>query len=189
MSLSPQQIRAAELLSKGHSHQAVGESVGVSRRTILRWLKQPDFKNLSYGLVGRSSQPPPQQSPQPSQERRRQSTSLTPEDLVQDALEAVQSILMDSEARTCDRLKAAALVGEWSGKMAEAEALKLLIEANWVSDEVLEVLLDAGAELEKRMKNALANGRQNGTENGHKKSLLQVSEGGTFDDEFDDEDE
>lgn len=190
MPLSPPQIRAAELLAKGHSHQEVGNSVGVSRRTILRWLKQEDFKNLSYGLVGRAAQSPQPTQPQRSSQRRQESGSLTPQDLVEDALLAVQAILQDPEARTCDRLKAAALVGEWSGlshrgKTAEAEALKVLIEANWVSDKVLETLVDGWAELESRIKNALANGH-----NGHKKAPLQVSEEGTFDindDEFDDE--
>ncbi len=99
MSLTPSQIRAAELLSKGHSHQEVGDAVGVSRRTILRWLKQEDFKNLSFGLVGRASQQAPQQAPQRSPERH--SGSLTPQDLVPDALAAVQGILTE---RACQQI-------------------------------------------------------------------------------------
>jgi hypothetical protein len=84
-------------------------------------------------------------------------------------------------------LKAAALVGEWSGlnhrgKIVEAQALQVLIEANWVSDEVLEVLSEGWSELESRIKNALAKGH-----NGHEKTLLQESEEGIFDVNEDDE--
>jgi hypothetical protein len=157
MGLSPQQIRAAELLARGHSQQAAGESVGVTRRTILRWLKQEDFKNLSYGLVGRVQSPP--QPLQRSPERRQQSSGLTPQDLVEDALVAVRDILQNPDSRSSDRLKAAALVGEWSGlcrTMSEMEALRVLIEANWISDEALETLIEGGMELEKKMKNVLA---------------------------------
>jgi transcriptional regulator with XRE-family HTH domain len=191
MSLSPPQIKAAELLAKGHSQQEVGDAVGVSRRTILRWLKQEDFKNLSFGLLGRSVQPP--QLVQRPSERRRQSGSLTAQDLVQGALLAVQDILSDQEARNCDRLKAAALVGDWAGlsqqksKMVEAEAIKILIETGWLPDEILEVIVDGGEEYNSKMKAAFH-------KNENKKSLLQESEEGNFDvnefdDGFDDDDE
>jgi hypothetical protein len=108
MGLTPQQIRAVQLLAKGHNQQQVADMVG-------------------------------------------------------DALSAVRDILTDPEARTCDRLKAAILVGDWAGlgadkgKMAEMEALKILIDANWVPNEVLEVLIEAGAELEEKMKDAFQN--------------------------------
>jgi hypothetical protein len=182
MSLTPPQIRAAELLAKGHSQQSVGDQVGVSRRTILRWLKQEDFRNLSFGLVGRVSQSPQPAQPQPHQrssQTHRQSGSLRVEDLVPDVLETLHEILTNPEARTCDRLKAAALIGEWAGlgadkKMAEMEALKLLIDANWVPDEVLVALVEGSKELEESIKNAF--------QNGNKKALLQSSEEGTFDD-------
>jgi hypothetical protein len=190
MSLSPKKIRAAELLSKGHSHDAVGDAVGVSRRTILRWLKQEDFKNLSYGLVGRAVQ-----SPQPAQRERerRQQRLLTPQDLIQDALSAVQSILVDPEVRVCDRLKAAALVGQWAGleveknKMAEMQAVQVLIESNWVPSEVLDTLIDGSAEMEERVRNAFLGCFHDG----NKKSLPQENpRKGTadeFDDDFDDD--
>jgi hypothetical protein len=183
--LTPNQIKAAELLSQGCSHQEVADACKVSRRTILRWLNQNDFKNLSFGLIHR--QRTTQQAPQRPPETHRQSNNLTPQNLVEDALIAVRAILNDPDSRNCDRLKAASLIGEWSGlnhrgKIVEAQALQVLIEANWVSDEVLEVLSDGWTELESRIKNALVNGH-----NGHKKAPLQVSEGGTFDDEFDDD--
>ena len=155
MSLTPPQIRAAELLAKGHSQQEVGDAVGVNRRTIVRWLKQEDFRNLSFGLLGRAAQ-----LPKRSPESRKQSNDLTPQDLVCDALEAVRDILQDSDSRNCDRLKAASLVGEWSGlgvrgRMAEMEALKILIEAGWIHDNALNTLIENWQILSSEMKNVL----------------------------------
>jgi uncharacterized protein YerC len=168
MGLTPQQVKAVQLLAKGHSQQEVADIVGVSRRTISRWLQSPEFKNLSFGLVNQVVKPPSQPTqPQPVKERH--SDSLTPQDLVGDALLAVRDILTDPEARTCDRLKAASLVGDWArlsgdkSKMAEMEALKILIDANWVPDEVLVVLVEAGVELEEKIKDAF--------QNSHKKAV------------------
>lgn len=158
MSLSPQQIQAAELIARGYSHQEVGDAVGVSRRTILRWLKLEDFKNLSYGLVGRASaSASPTLSQRPSERCPQQSSGLTPQDLVDNALEAVRDILQDPDSRNADKLKASALVGEWAGlgqqktKMAEMEALKILCESGWVPDEVLRALCDGHNEMSERV--------------------------------------
>jgi transcriptional regulator with XRE-family HTH domain len=159
MSLTPQQIRSAELLAKGHSQEAVGNTVGVSRRTIARWLRREDFRNLSFGLLGRAAQSP-QQAPQRSPESRKQSNELTPQDLVGDALEAVKSILQDPDSRNADRLKAAALAGQWAGlgnqsKMAEMEALQVLIQANWINDDAINTLVASWEILSSEMKEVL----------------------------------
>jgi transcriptional regulator with XRE-family HTH domain len=159
MSLTPQQIRSAELLAKGHSQQEVGDAVGVSRRTVVRWLQREDFRNLSFGLLGRAVQSP-QQTPKRSPESRKQSNELTPQDLVGDALEAVRGILQDPDSRNADRLKAASLVGEWTGlgvrgKMAEMEPLKVLIEADWIDDAAINSLLKNWQILSVKMKDVL----------------------------------
>jgi transcriptional regulator with XRE-family HTH domain len=159
MSLTPQQIRSAELLAKGHSQEAVGNTVGVSRRTIARWLRREDFRNLSFGLLGRAAGSP-QQIPHRSVESHKQSNELTPQDLVGDALEAVRSILQDPDSRNADRLKAAALAGQWAGlgdreKMAELEALKVLIDAGWVHDEAINTLVANWEILSTQMKDSL----------------------------------
>ncbi len=195
MALSPVQIRAAELLAKGHSHQSVGTAVGVSRRTIIRWLKQDDFKNLSFGLISRPSPSlKPSERPSESPESKK---SLTADDLVGDALLAVQGILRDPDARNGDRLSAARLVGEWSylsresSKMHELEAVKVLIDAGWIPDEVLDALIDGGNELSQRVRNAFQS-VANSQIIGDKKSLPQLSGKGfnhDFDDDFDDEDD
>ncbi len=197
MGLTPKQIRVAQLLSQGHSQEQAGKAVGASRRTVSRWLQQEDFRNLSYGLVGRSSQPPPQQAPQRpperSPERRRQSSALTPQDLVEDALQAVRDILQNPESRSCDRLKAASLIGDWAGlnqrkpPMHEMEGLEAMIRAGWVPDEVLDALIESSNEMGQRVRDAFYNCFQNG----NKKSLSQDSnpEKGTVDVGIDDDDD
>ena len=160
MSLTPPQIRAAELLAKGHSQQEVGDAVGVSRRTIVRWLKQEDFRNLSFGLLGRAAQLP-QQPPQRSPDSRKSSNDLAPQDLVCDALEAVRDILQDPDSRNCDRLKAAALVGDWVGlgdrrKIHELEAMRVLIDAGWLSPQVVDTVAEAAEFFERTAKEAFS---------------------------------
>lgn len=162
MALSPQQIQAAELIARGYSHQEVGDAIGVSRRTILRWLKQQDFRDLSFGLTNRAPQSVHQRaSERPVQSI--QSDDLRIEDLVPDALSAVREILRDPDSRNCDRLKAASLVGEWGGlgvrgKMAELEALKILIEAKWIDDDAINILVENWQKLSAEMKNVLRGG-------------------------------
>ena len=160
MPLTPRQIRAAELLAKGHSQQSVGEQVGVSRRTILRWLKEQDFKNLSYGLLGRSAEPPKKSVSERSPRSPRHRNSLKAEDLVGDALEAVQSILQDPDARIPEKLKAPALVGQWSGlkrrgRLDEIECLKVLIEAEWIGGSFLDAVVQGGDEFIAKVREAL----------------------------------
>lgn len=193
MGLTPQQVKAVQLLAKGRSQQEVADMVGVSRRTVSRWLQSPEFKNLSFGLV---NQPQPQPQPQPNRERR---GTLTPQDLVEDVLRAIQDILTNPDSRSCDRLKAAALIGDWAGlsqrkpPMHEMEGLEAMIRAGWVPDEVLDALIDGSDELAARVKDAFVGC----FENGKKKSLPQDSlnpERGTVveidadidDDDFDD---
>jgi len=156
MALSHQQIQAAELISRGYSHQQIADAINVSRRTILRWLKQQDFRDLSFGLTHRA----PQSTPQRAFERSSQPETLKVEDLIPNALKAVQEILQDPDCRNADRLKAASLIGEWTGlgvrgKMAEMEALKVLIEAGWVNDSAINTLVANWEILSAEMKDVL----------------------------------
>ncbi len=156
MTLTPAQIKAAKLLGQGYSQQDAAVAIGVTRRTIGRWQKQEDFRHLCFGLIHRA----PQSTPQRASERSSQPETLKVEDLIPDALKAVQEILQDPDCRNCDRLKAASLVGEWSGlgvrgKMAEMEALKILIEAGWIDDRAINTLVENWQSLSAEMKNVL----------------------------------
>ncbi len=151
MPLEPKQIKAAKLLAKGQSQTETAQAIGVSRRTIVRWLSQPEFKNLCFGLSG-EAQPVARSVHSVELEKpiqvRGQSNSLTVEDLVPDALQAVRDILTNPDVRVTDRLKAAALVGQWSGlehrgKTQELEAFKLLRDANLLPGEIVERVEEA----------------------------------------------
>jgi transcriptional regulator with XRE-family HTH domain len=156
MTLTPAQIKAAKLLGQGYSQQDAAVAIGVTRRTIGRWQKQEDFRHLCFGLIHRA----PQSTPQRASERSSQPETLKVEDLIPDALKAVQEILQDPDSRNADRLKAAALVGEWVGlgdrqKMAEMQALEVLIQAGWVHDEAINTLVANWEILSSEMKDVL----------------------------------
>lgn len=109
MPLTQQQIRAAELLSKGHSQTSVAEMIGVGRRTVVRWLTHEDFKNLSFGFISRQTT----STATISKVSRVQQKNLTASDLVEDALLTIQEILQNPEARNSDRLAASRLIKDW----------------------------------------------------------------------------
>jgi hypothetical protein len=186
--LTPNQIKAAELLSQGSLYQDFADACNVSRRTILRWLNQNDFKNLSFGLIHR--QRPAQQAPQrPANvnSTNHRLDNLTVSDLIPDALAAVRDILQNPDARNGDKLAAASLIGKWSGlegrgKIHELEAVRMLIDQEWISEEVSAVIFDAKNELVEKIKNALGQQKSPPPDN----SLLS-DEGFEFDDDHDDE--
>ncbi len=44
--LTPDQQRAAQLIGRGFRHRTVAAEVGVSSKSIQRWLRRPDFAKL-----------------------------------------------------------------------------------------------------------------------------------------------
>ncbi len=163
MPLDPKQIDAAKLLAKGQSQTQTAQAIGVSRRTIVRWLSQSEFKNLCFGLSGevqsiaKSINPIELESPV---QVRRQPTTLTVENLVPDALQAVQDILSNPEARPGDRLKAASLIGEWAGmahrgKVHELQAFVLLRDLGFLPRESVELVQIAYEECQQKIKQAM----------------------------------
>jgi transcriptional regulator with XRE-family HTH domain len=115
MSLSPIQIRAAQLLARGLSQEETGKQVGVSRRTISRWLCKEEFKNLSFGLVNSSSSSTKNEAEIQSTSQTNDESSCELSHLVPLAFRTLQNILTDPDARKADKLKAATLIGQWGG--------------------------------------------------------------------------
>ena len=111
--MTPIQLRAAQLLASGLTQEEVGKRVGVSRRTIVRWLGIQEFKNLSFGLV--SLNPPEKGKVEIPLEKTETQTNYALSDLVPMAIKTLVDILVDPEARRVDKLKAVSLVGEWAG--------------------------------------------------------------------------
>jgi hypothetical protein len=163
MSLEPTQLKAAKLLAKGYSQTETAQSIGVSRRTVVRWLTQPEFKNLCFGLSGEAQPVVKSVNPIDLESQVQvgiKSNNLTVEDLVGDALQAVQDVLTNPEARPVDRLKAASLVGEWAGlsvrgKIHELEIFKTMRERGFLSRPSLELVEIAYSECQQKIKQAI----------------------------------
>ena len=107
MALSDQQLKALEILSRNGTQDQAAKAVNVSRRTIIRWTKLPEFKE---GLGATSKN-----RIEKTVEIIKQKEDLEIEDLVPKALQKVRDILEDSEARKSDQLRAAELIGKWAG--------------------------------------------------------------------------
>lgn len=107
MKLSEQQLAALQILSKKGTHDEAAKAAKVSRRTIIRWTKLPEFKEVleasSRNRIEKSA------------EVIKQKENLEIQDLVPKALQRVHDILEDTEARKSDQLRAAELVGRWAG--------------------------------------------------------------------------
>lgn len=161
MSLDPNQVKAARLLAKGETQTQTAEAVGVSRRTIVRWLSLPEFKNLCFGLSAEAPAPVAKSHPPESPVRvRSQPNNLTAEALVPNALQAVQDILTDPDARTSDRLKAASLAAEWAGlsirgRIHELQAFQVLRDLGFLQKESVELVEIAYSECQQKIKQAM----------------------------------
>ncbi len=115
--LSPEQLRALELLATGKSQTATADEIGVSRRTVVRWTKNPEFKQALTGLgsnqfvINQDAIEPEIIKPQKSQlSIRERLNSLIPA-----IIDTTEGILKDPDTRTSDRLKSAAMLAKWSG--------------------------------------------------------------------------
>lgn len=154
--MTPNQVRAAQLLAQGRTQQEAADASGVSRRTIVRWLGTQEFRDLAFGLVGTTSKSENTPPPRSLTETR---SSKTLEDLIPLALEAVGEVLIDPDTRNADKLKAAALVGDWAGlgdrgKIHELQAMKVLIDSGWLPSHVLDGIAEAAEFFEQKAKEA-----------------------------------
>ncbi len=115
--LSPEQLKALELLSSGHSQVSVANQLGVSRRTVVRWMSKPEFKQALTGLgsnqfiVNQDAIEPEIIKPQNSQLSIRERLNS----LIPSIIDECEAILKDPDTRTSDKLKSAALLAKWSG--------------------------------------------------------------------------
>lgn len=107
MALSDQQLKALEILSRNGTQDQAAKAANVSRRTVIRWTKLPEFKE---GLGATSTN-----RVKKTVEVIKQKEELEIEDLVPKALQKVRDILEDDEARKSDQLRAAELIGKWAG--------------------------------------------------------------------------
>ncbi len=121
--LSPEQLKALELLANGQNQTSVANQIGVTRRTVVRWMKNPEFNQALTGLgsnqfvvnpdvlESEDAIEPEIIKPQKSQlSIRERLNSLIPA-----IIDTTEGILKDPDTRTSDRLKSAAMLAKWSG--------------------------------------------------------------------------
>src|SRR4028119_587193 len=118
--LNLQQLQAIELLSNGkRSQQSIADEVGVTRRTVVRWLADQEFQEALKGVgTNQFVVNPEVLQPQESPVSIRQKLNR----LAVTVVEQVEAILTNPESRTADKLKAAQLLGKWCGLDASVES-------------------------------------------------------------------
>lgn len=105
--LSEQQIKALQVLSKKGTYEEAAIASKVSRRTVIRWAKLPEFKEQLASFS--------QARLEVVSEVLKKHEQCSVEELVPKALNAVQTILNNGESRNADLLRAAEIIGKWSG--------------------------------------------------------------------------
>ncbi len=125
--LSPEQAKAASALARGLSQERAGQEAGVTRRTVIRWSKDPAFQREVNRLKLEIKEVKVETVERIVREEEISLSSLLPK-----ALGVLQQILDDPDSRSSDRLKAVSLVGAWAG-VAVAQS-KLNDEQQFPSD-------------------------------------------------------
>jgi transposase len=129
--MSPDQSRRIlDVLTKGGTQREAAEVAGISIRTLQRWLKTPEFRQIETKINFAVQK----QTEALADEVTEQLESLTPI-----ALSVVREILENSESRSVDRLKAASLVIEWWQKQKYSNHKDILLQH--LIDSFKEILL------------------------------------------------
>ncbi len=107
MALTEKQLKAVEMTISGTRPEDIGKVLGVSRRTIYRWLDLPDFKEAVNQIQERSTA---KLIVQISDDISSRLQSIIPK-----AISTLESYIENPEARGSDRLRACHIVGSWAG--------------------------------------------------------------------------
>lgn len=157
--LTPKQLEAIAGISRGLTPSQIGKALGISSRTIERWWKLPEF-------VATLTQIQSEVSHRVRVEVVEDVASISSrlENLASKSFNYLEEIVDDEEARTSDRLQAAkVLIANWQQmqppRMSEMESLKVLIEANWIDDNAINVLVKSWETLSSEMKDVLRGGK------------------------------
>jgi FixJ family two-component response regulator len=105
--LSPEQAQAAAMIAAGQTQGAVAKSIGVSLRTITRWLKLDIFQDAIRQTTEKTVQVVAEDHTE------KVKTALSK--LVPAALQILARVLVDENARASDKLRAVQIIGDWAG--------------------------------------------------------------------------
>jgi hypothetical protein len=128
--LSPEQLQALELLSSGHSQVSVANQLGVSRRTVVRWMSKPEFKQALTGLgsnqfvINEDALEPEIIQPQKCSGSIRERLNR----LIPTIIDETEAILKNPDTRTADKLKSAAMLAKWAGLEERPDSVEQAFE-------------------------------------------------------------
>ncbi len=95
------------MLANGGSHPQVAEALGISTKTIQRWLKKPEFAQALADVQVKTVEK--------AVEAVATDISGQIQRLVPKAIKTLETYLDDPKARGSDRLRAAQILGNWAG--------------------------------------------------------------------------
>lgn len=95
------------MLANGDSHPRIAADLGVSTKTIQRWLKKPEFAQALTDVQVRTLEQ--------AVEAAAEDISGQLQRLVPKAIKTLETYLDDPKARGSDRLRAAQILGNWAG--------------------------------------------------------------------------
>jgi hypothetical protein len=107
MSLTKEQLKALAMFSEGLTSNEIATRLKVSIRTIQRWQKLPEFIKAVTDIH--------QKATQTTVETTASNISNRIQSLLPKALNCIESLLDDPDARAADKLRACNLVGSWAG--------------------------------------------------------------------------
>jgi hypothetical protein len=105
-----QQLKAAQALASGLSQVKAAKESGVSRITVIRWLKIPEFKAKVTQLSKKAEEAETEAFVEVTKEKVRRG-AITSTELV----ELFSGIVRDQEARLGDRIRAGEALARWLG--------------------------------------------------------------------------
>lgn len=105
--LTPQQLEAFSLLSSGFTQLETAQKIGVSERSIQRWVKIPEFAEALKDAG--------QKATQITVEATAENINSHIQKLIPKAIRALEDILDNDEARNSDKLRASEILGRWAG--------------------------------------------------------------------------
>jgi hypothetical protein len=153
--LTLQQLQAIELLSNGkRSQQSIADEVGVTRRTVVRWLANPEFQAALKGVgtnqfVVNPDVIEPENAIEPEiiqPQKSRFSVRERLNGLIPTIIDETEAILLNPDTRTADKLKSAAMLAKWAGLEdrpdSVEQAFEYLAESKLISMDFIDFYIE-----------------------------------------------
>jgi hypothetical protein len=112
---TPQQIKAAQALASGLSQGKAAKESGVTRITVIRWLKKPEFCRKVQELRGKAEKASDSAFVQTTKEVTKKQVKAAGGITSNDLIEILAKVAKDEECRVADRIRATEVLGRWLG--------------------------------------------------------------------------